>query len=89
MPPAAQTRVAPVERANVEHAVQRERRRIGLQHIRAQAAQKILLAVADVDYGFDKWDAYMLLSQCGRVRLGNFVDPKYTIGAAISKKYLA
>jgi len=22
------------------------------------------------------------------VRLGNFVDPKYTVGAAISKKYL-
>ncbi len=41
------------------------------------------------DYGFDKWDAYMMLSQCGRVRLGNFVDPKYTVGAGISKKYLA
>jgi len=41
------------------------------------------------DYGFDKWDAYMMLSQCGKVRLGNFVDPKYTVGAAISKKYLA
>ena len=31
----------------------------------------------------------MLLSQCGRVRLGNFVDPKYTIGAGILKKHLA
>ena len=41
------------------------------------------------DYGFDKWDAYMMLSQCGKVRLGNFVDPKYTVGAAISKKFLA
>ncbi len=41
------------------------------------------------DYGFNKWDAYMMLSQCGKVRLGNFVDPKYTVGAAISKKYLA
>lgn len=41
------------------------------------------------DYGFDKWDAYMMLSQCGKVRLGNFVDPKYTVGAGISKKYLA
>jgi acetamidase/formamidase len=41
------------------------------------------------DYGFDQWDAYMMLSQCGRVRLGNFVDPKYTVGAAVSKKYLA
>ena len=40
------------------------------------------------DYGFDKWDAYMMLSQCGMVRLGNFVDPKYTVGAAIRKEYL-
>ena len=40
-------------------------------------------------YGFDQWDAYMMLSQCGRVRLGNFVDPKYTVGAAVSKKYLS
>ena len=37
------------------------------------------------DYGFDRWDAYMMLSQCGQVRLGNFVDPKYTVGAAIRK----
>ena len=31
----------------------------------------------------------MMLSQCGRVRLGNFVDPKYTVGAGILKKYLS
>ncbi len=41
------------------------------------------------EYGFDLWDAYMMLSQCGQVRLGNFVDPKYTVGAAIRKKYLS
>jgi amidase len=40
------------------------------------------------DYRFDQWDAYMMLSQCGMVRLGNFVDPKYTMGAGIRKKYL-
>ncbi len=40
------------------------------------------------DYGFDQWDAYMMLSQCGKVRLGNFVDPKYTVGASIRKHYL-
>ncbi len=43
----------------------------------------------ELEYGFDRWDAYMMLSQCGQVRLGNFVDPKYSVGAAISKKYLA
>ena len=40
------------------------------------------------DYGFEELDAYMLLTQCGRVRLGNMVDPKYTLGASILKKYL-
>jgi len=30
----------------------------------------------------------MLLTQCGRVRLGNMVDPKYTLGASISKSLL-
>lgn len=55
----------------------------------ARIAYRELVLWMAKDYGFDKWDAYMLLSQCGRVRLGNFVDPKYTVGAAISKKYLA
>lgn len=40
------------------------------------------------EYGFDQWDAYMMLSQCGKVRLGNFVDPKYTVGAAVRKTLL-
>ena len=52
-------------------------------------AYRELVRWMDEDYGFDKWDAYMMLSQCGRVRLGNFVDPKYTVGAAIRKTYLA
>jgi acetamidase/formamidase len=41
------------------------------------------------DFGFERWDAYMMLSQCGKVRLGNFVDPKYTVGAMIAKQHLA
>ena len=52
-------------------------------------AYKDLVLWMEADYGFDRWDAYMMLSQCGRVRLGNFVDPKYTVGAGISKAYLA
>jgi acetamidase/formamidase len=40
------------------------------------------------DFKFDTWDIYMILSQVGKVRLGNFVDPKYTVGAGIEKKYL-
>ena len=48
-----------------------------------------LILWMETEYGYDRWDAYMMLSQCGQVRLGNFVDPKYTVGAGISKKYLA
>ena len=51
-------------------------------------AYRELIRWMEADYGFDKWDAYMMLSQCGRVRLGNFVDPKYTVGAGIRKKFL-
>src|SRR5579859_170890 len=52
-------------------------------------AYRELIYWMERDYGFNKWDAYMMLSQCGKVRLGNVVDPKYTVGAAISKKFLA
>ena len=52
-------------------------------------AYRELILWMEKDYGYDRWDAYMMLSQCGRVRLGNFVDPKYTVGAAIGKPYLA
>ncbi|MFN2182362.1 MAG: acetamidase/formamidase family protein [Anaerolineae bacterium] len=39
-------------------------------------------------YRFDRWEAYMLLTQVGKVRLGNMVDPNYTVGASIAKRYL-
>jgi len=55
----------------------------------ARIAYKDLVLWMEAEYGFDRWDAYMMLSQCGIVRLGNFVDPKYTVGAGILKKYLA
>jgi acetamidase/formamidase len=51
-------------------------------------AYRELVLWMEAEYGFDKWDAYMMLSQCGKVRLGNFVDPKYSVGAAIEKCYL-
>jgi len=40
------------------------------------------------DYGFDEIEAYFFLTQAGRVRLGNMVDPKYTVGASVLKTYL-
>ena len=40
------------------------------------------------DYGFEELEAYFLLTQAGRLRVGNMVDPKYTLGASILKEYL-
>lgn len=54
----------------------------------ARIAYRELVLWLEAEYGFERWDAYMMLSQCGRVRLGNFVDPKYTVGAGIAKKHL-
>ena len=55
----------------------------------ARIAYCELISWMCADYGFDKTEAYLLLSQAGRVRLGNMVDPKYTLGASILKRYLA
>ncbi len=54
----------------------------------ARIAYRELVLWMAAEYGFDKLEAYMLLSQAGRVRLGNMVDPKYTLGASILKRYL-
>jgi amidase len=48
-------------------------------------AYRELIRWMAADYGFEELDAYMLLTQCGRVRLGNMVDPKYTLGASVKK----
>ena len=39
-------------------------------------AYRELIYWLERDFGFERYDAYMMLSQCGKVRLGNFVDPK-------------
>ena len=40
------------------------------------------------EYGFDKWDALQLLSQVGRVRVANTVDPNYTVVSKFPRRYL-
>lgn len=54
----------------------------------ARIAYRELVRWVAAETGQSEADAYMLLTMCGKVRLGNMVDPKYTIGAAIEKKYL-
>lgn len=54
----------------------------------ARIAYRELINWLVVDYGFDETEAYFLLTQAGRMRVGNMVDPKYTLGASILKSYL-
>jgi amidase len=40
------------------------------------------------DYGFDRMDAYQIVSQAGVTRVANVVDPNYTVMAKFPKKLL-
>jgi amidase len=40
------------------------------------------------DYGFDKMEAYQVVSQVGTARVANVVDPNYTIVAKFPKALL-
>ena len=41
------------------------------------------------DYGYEKWEAFQVLSQVGTMRVGNVVDPNYTAVAKFPKRYLS
>jgi acetamidase/formamidase len=51
----------------------------------ARIAYRELVGWMAAEYGFDEIEAYMLLTQAGKLRVGNMVDPKYTLGASIGK----
>jgi len=40
------------------------------------------------DYGFERWEALQILTQVGTCRIGNVVDPNYTVVAKFPKRYL-
>jgi amidase len=54
----------------------------------ARIAYRELIRWLAADFGFDELEAYFLLTQAGKVRVGNMVDPKYTLGASIAKAFL-
>lgn len=54
----------------------------------ARIAYRELIHWMMQDYGWDKYEAYFFLTQAGRLRVGNVVDPKYTVGASVLKTYL-
>jgi amidase len=43
----------------------------------------------EAEFGFDETDAYLLLTCVERCASTNMVDPKYTLGASISKSIVA
>ena len=51
----------------------------------ARIAYRELIRWMVADFRFEEDDAYLLLTQCGKIRVGNMVDPKYTLGASITK----
>lgn len=51
-------------------------------------AQVELIEWIVADYGFDRMDAYQIVSQAGVTRVANVVDPNYTVMAKFPKKSL-
>jgi len=54
----------------------------------ARMAYRDLIRWMQADYGFDETEAYFLATQAGRIRVGNMVDPKYSLGASMLKTYI-
>jgi amidase len=47
-----------------------------------------LIEWLEEDYGFGRWDAYMLLGQVGESTVAQIVDPIYTVVAKFPKRFL-
>ena len=47
-----------------------------------------LIEWLEADYGFGRWDAYLLVGQLGESTVANIVDPIYTVVAKFPKEYL-
>jgi acetamidase/formamidase len=47
-----------------------------------------LLNWLTVEYGFQRQEAWQLMGQVGTMRVGNIVDPNYTVVSKFPKRYL-
>ena len=54
----------------------------------ARIANTELILWLEHEYGYDRWDAYQLLTQAGGLYVGNMVDTTYSLVASIAKKHL-
>jgi amidase len=54
----------------------------------ARIANTELVLWLEHEYGYDRWDAYQLLTQAGGLYVGNMVDTTYSLVASVAKEYL-
>jgi amidase len=55
----------------------------------ARIANTELILWLEHEYGYDRWDAYQLLTQAGGLYVGNMVDTTYSLVASIDKNHLS
>jgi amidase len=54
----------------------------------ARIANTELILWLEHEYGYDRWDAYQLLTQAGGLYVGNMVDTTYSLVASVAKEHL-
>jgi amidase len=54
----------------------------------ARIAYVQLVKWLELEYGWDRWDAYQLVTQAGELYVGNMVDTYYSLVAKLPKHYL-
>jgi amidase len=55
----------------------------------ARIANTELVLWLEREHGYDRWDAYQLLTQAGGLYVGNMVDTTYSLVASVDKKHLS
>ncbi len=55
----------------------------------ARIANTELVLWLEQEHGYDRWDAYQLLTQAGGLYVGNMVDTTYSLVASVDKKILS
>jgi len=54
----------------------------------ARIANTELVLWLEQEHGYDRWDAYQLLTQAGGLYVGNMVDTTYSLVASVAKEHL-
>ncbi len=54
----------------------------------ARIANTELILWLEAEHGYDRWDAYQLLTQAGGLYVGNMVDTTYSLVASIDRRFL-